>query len=218
MTALYECTVRHTRVKPLRHAFTYRTYQWFVDLDDLPRNRWLASFEARDHLGDPRLGIRQNVDAHLAAAGIDLAGGRVTMLANARALGHVFNPLSVFWCHDAGGKVAAVIAEVHNTYGGRHCYLLRPDERGRAETAKAFYVSPFNEISGSYRLTLPEPGEELALAISLDDFFVATLRGRRRPVALRPLAAVAVTLRIRIQGIRLYLKGLKVVPRVKGAR
>ncbi|MEU4241309.1 DUF1365 domain-containing protein [Actinoplanes sp. NPDC026619] len=225
--ALYECTVRHTRTAPLRHAFAYRTYQWLVDLDELPRNRWLASFRAGDHFGDPALSIRENVDAYLAGHGIDLAGGRIRLLTSARVLGHVFNPLSVYWCHRADGSLAAVIAEVHNTYGGRHCYLLHTDERGRAETPKTFYVSPFNDVSGDYRLSLAEPGARLALTIALDRDgarpFVASLRGERRPVTRRallrhPLVTVAVSLRIRVQGVRLYLRGLPVVPRTEGLR
>ncbi|WP_221327167.1 DUF1365 domain-containing protein [Actinoplanes sp. L3-i22] len=222
--ALYECTVRHARTAPLRHTFTYRTQQWFVDLDELPRDRWLASFRAGDHFGDPARSIRQNVEAYLAGHGIDLDGGRIRLLTNARVLGYVFNPLSVYWCHRADGSLAAVVAEVHNTYGGRHCYLLRTDERGVASTAKSFYVSPFNDVSGDYRLSLPEPGERLSLTVALDRDggrpFVASLRGRRRPATTgallrHPLVTVAVALRIRIQGIRLYLRGLPVVPRTK---
>jgi DUF1365 family protein len=223
--ALYECTVRHVRTVPLRAAFAYRTYQWLVDVDDLPRHGPLASFRARDHFGDPAASIRSNVDSYLAGHGIE-AGGRILLLTNARVFGHVFNPLSVFWCHDPAGAVVAVIAEVHNTYGGRHCYLLRPDERGRAETAKAFYVSPFNDVSGAYRLNLPEPDARLALTVALDRDggrpFVATLRGRRRAATRRavlgtalryPLVTLAVAARIRLQGIRLYRRGLPVVPR-----
>jgi DUF1365 family protein len=225
--ALYECTVRHVRTAPLRHAFAYRTAPWFVDVDELPRDRWLASFRAADHLGDPSLSIRQNVEAYLAGEGIDLGGGRIRLLTGARAFGYVFNPLSVYWCHRADGSLAAVIAEVHNTYGGRHCYLLHTDEHGRAGTPKAFYVSPFNDVSGAYRLTLPEPGARLALAVVLDRDggrpFVASLRGRRRPATGRALLGaacrtLAVSLRIRYQGIRLYLRGLPVMPRTEGVR
>jgi DUF1365 family protein len=216
--AIYACTVRHVRTAPIRHAFAYRTYQWLVDLDALPRRRWLASFEARDHLGDPAWSIRRNVDEFLAGHGIDLGGGRVVMLTNARVLGYVFNPLTVFWCHDRSGTVVAVVAEVHNTYGGRHCYLLRPDAAGRAEIAKEFSVSPFFAAVGAYRMSLPEPGEKLALSVALDRSFVATLRGRRRAVTTpalvrHPFVTLAVTARIKIQGVRLYLRGLPVVAR-----
>ena len=74
------------------------------------------------------------------------------MLANARVLGHVFDPLSVFWCYDSDGVLVCVVAEVHNTYGERHAYLLHPDEAGTAVTDKDFYVSPFFDVSGTYEL------------------------------------------------------------------
>ncbi len=80
------------------------------------------------------------------------------MLSNARSLGYVFNPLSLFWCHDPDGSLRCVIAEVHNTYGGKHCYLITPDDAGRAETEKRFYVSPFYPVDGFYRMSVAEPG------------------------------------------------------------
>ena len=143
-TAVYECVVAHARREPLRNVFRYRTYQWLVDLDDLPvLPRWLAplaSFRPADHLGDPGRSIRENVDRYLAGRGVDLAGGRVLMLAHARVLGYVFNPLTVFWCYRADGGLECVLAEVHNTYRQRHAYLL---PGVRAEVPKQFYVSPF---------------------------------------------------------------------------
>ena len=80
------------------------------------------------------------------------------MLAHARVLGYVFNPLTVYWCHRPDGTLACVVAEVHNTYRQRHAYLLPADDRGRAEVPKQFYVSPFYPVDGRYRMSLPEPG------------------------------------------------------------
>jgi uncharacterized protein len=231
---LYECRITHTRLAPLRHGFTYRTYQWLVDLDHLPRLgpglRLLAGFRGRDHLGDPDQPIRANLDRFLATHGIDLAGGRVLMLAHARVLGYVFNPLTVYWCHRADGPLAFVVAEVHNTYRQRHAYVLRTDDHGRARAAKQFYVSPFVPVDGGYRMCLPEPGppgSPLALSVILTHHpggssFVATVHGTGRPATARallgaaarhPWSTVAVSARIRWQGIRLYLRGLRVVPR-----
>ncbi|GAA0571698.1 DUF1365 domain-containing protein [Paractinoplanes ferrugineus] len=217
---MYDCAVRHVRVTPVERAVSYRTYQWFVDVDELPRDRWLASFRAADHFGDPAASIRQNVEAYLAGHGIDLAGGAIRLLTNARVLGHVFNPLSVYWCHHADGRLVAVIAEVHHTYGARHCYLLHTDTRGPAETPMGFYVSPFDEVAGDYRTSPPEPGGRLALTVALDldggRRFVASLRGRRRPAdpgslmriaARHPLVTAAVSPRIRRRGIRLAAIG-----------
>ncbi|GAA5019214.1 DUF1365 domain-containing protein [Kitasatospora paranensis] len=228
--ALYECRIGHARTTPLRHSFGHRTYLWLVDLDRLPRLpavlRPLARFRAADHPGDPRLTLRQNLDAYLAGQGVDLAGGRVLMLAQARSLGHVFNPLTVYWCHDTAGRPVCTVAEVHNTYGGHHRYLLHPDDTGRARTPKEFYVSPFFPVDGGYRMTLPEPGADLRLTVRLDregrPAFTATVHGERRPASVRallraalrhPFATYAVPLHIRYQGIRLLLRGLPVHPR-----
>jgi DUF1365 family protein len=158
--------------------------------------------------------------------GIDLVGGRVLMLTHARVLGYVFNPISVFWCHDATDRLVCVLVEVHNTYGNRHVYLLHPDGHGWDETPKCFYVSPFHPVEGTYRMRLPVPGDRLALTVRLerdgDRPFVATLRGRRHDVDTatlvrmaisHPLSTLAVTARIRRQGIALYLRGLPLHPR-----
>ena len=228
--AIYRTTIAHVRTAPLRNTFRYRSYSWFVDVDDLPRLPRLlaplAGFASGDHLGEVSRSLRENVDALLAAHGIDLHGGKVLLLTNARVFGHVFNPLSVFWCHDADGRQVCVIAEVHNTYGERHCYLLRPDARGNARAAKEFYVSPFNDVDGDYRMSVPRPGERLRLVISLDrpgqPPFVATVLGERRAATTRevlraavavPLAPLRVSAQIRWQGIRLWARGLPVRPR-----
>ena len=210
--AVYATTVQHVRRSPLRHAFRYRSRWWLVDVDDLPVRRWLA-FEARDHVGDPRRSLRDNVDAVLAQDG--LACARVLLLTSPRALGHVFNPLSVFWCLDADGTLVATVAEVHNTYGGRHAYLLRP---GQTTVPKAFHVSPFHQVEGHYALRLPLPGEDLALTVTYHrpgaEPFVASVRGHRvQPSPADLLSTRLVALRIRLQGVRLWLRRLPVVPR-----
>jgi hypothetical protein len=224
--SIYEVTISHARSAPLRNVFRYRSYLWLVDLDHLPRGRLLAGFRARDHLGDPRATIRANLDRFLAARGVDLSGGRVTMLAHARVLGYVFNPLTVYWCHRPDGTLACVVAEVHNTYRQRHAYLLPADDRGRAEVPKQFYVSPFYPVDGRYRMSLPEPGERLSLSVRLDrpdgHSFAASVRGRAVPATRRellhaavrhPWSTAAVSARIRWQGVRLYRRGLPVIPR-----
>jgi DUF1365 family protein len=227
---LFATEVVHVRAEPVRHDVRHRGYQWFVDLDALPRLprglRFLARFEARDHLGDPSLSLRANVEAFLAEHGIGLRGGGITMLASARCLGYVFNPLTLFWCHGPSGALVCVIAEVHNTYGERHRYLLHTDDAGRAEVAKAFYVSPFNPVDGHYRMSLPEPIDRLAVTITLHRPgmrpFSATVRGvaakattgRVLVTALRqPFETLVVRALITKHGIALWRKGLKVQPR-----
>lgn len=222
--------IGHTRVQRLRRSFAHRGYLWLVDLDALPAlPRWLRSFarfRAGDHLTGPGESIRERLDAWLATRGVHLGGGRVLMLASARNLGYVFNPLSVYWCHSASGALECVVAEVHNTYGQRHCYLLRPDAHGRDEVDKAFYVSPFLTVDGRYVMRLPLPDERLAVSVTLRQdgrtAFTATLTGTRRPatprqllrlVARWPLVTLRTSLLIRRHGIALWLRRLPVVRR-----
>jgi DUF1365 family protein len=229
--ALYDGVVTHVRRQRLHREFTHSVYLWLVDIDHLPElPRWLrpfAGFHAADHLGDPAASIRGNLDAWLATQGVDLHGGRVLMLANARVLGHVFNPITVYWCHRRDGGLECVVAEVHNTYGERHCYLLRPDDAGRASVAKEFYVSPFLDVSGRYLMRIRTPDQRLSLTVALrqdgETTLAATVHGERRPantgtlvrmVLRRPLLPQRVSALIRGHGIALWLRGVPVVPRV----
>lgn len=226
--AIYRTSIAHVRRTPLRNAFTYHSYGWYVDVDHLPRLplllKPLAGFRVADHLGEPDGTLRGNVERFLATQGIGLDGGRITMLASARVFGHVFNPLTLFWCHDTAGQLRCVIAEVHNTYGERHCYLLETDDAGRASVPKAFYVSPFNDVEGQYQMKLPEPGERLAVSIVLEREghkpFIATMDGERREATVRnilaaalavPLAPLRVSAQIRWQGIRLWARRLPII-------
>jgi cyclopropane fatty-acyl-phospholipid synthase-like methyltransferase/DUF1365 family protein len=214
--ALYDVEIAHVRLDPARHDVRHRSYLWFVDLDELPAPSALARFDVR----------RADVDGYLAGQGIDLHGGRITMLGQAHSLGYVFNPLTLYWCHDREDNLVCVVAEVHNTYGEQHRYLLRPDDAGRAETSKEFYVSPFYPVDGSYRMRLPEPGAELSVTITLhragERPFTATVRGVRRPATRRNLLALALrhpfeTWRVRAlitaHGIALWRAGLPVQAR-----
>jgi uncharacterized protein len=229
--ARYRTRIIHGRTERVGHRFTYRHPMWLIDLDAVPvlrrGLRALGSFDAVDHLGDPASSLRANVDTFLGLHGVDLAGGQVLMLANARSFGYAFNPLSVFWCYDCEGALVGVVAEVHNTYGEQHCYLVRPDAHGRAEADKAFYVSPFFAVDGRYEMTFTDPRatDELRVEITLwrgtRAVFRATVRGIEDGRAssflvesLRhPLGSQRVTALIRLQGIRLWLRRLPVVPR-----
>lgn len=227
--ALYRTRITHGRQAPVRHYFEHRSYSWYIDIDQPPRlPRWLqafARFDARDHLeGDPKDSLRQRVDAYLGTQNIDLYGGTVTALFQARVLGYVFNPLSLFWCHDQRGTLRCVIAEVHNTYGERHAYLLAPDTS--APVTKQMYVSPFNGTEGHYRVRAPLPESQLNVSISLhrDDHptFAATVHGNLRRVTVAevlrlqfvaPLAPLSGAVAIRMHGIYLWLRRVPLTPR-----
>lgn len=230
--ALVVGTVAHTRHRPVHHAFRYRAYQWLVDIDDLPQHRgplaWVSGFSAEDHLDGGRLGggLRGDLERFCAHRGVRLEPtDRVLMLANARVLGYVFDPLTVFYVY-AGERLRAVVFEVHNTYGERHAYLLDVDDTGRARTVKDFYVSPFNDMRGEYAIRLRLEPDAVAVSIGLDRdgerVLTATTTGVPRPAtpwaitgtALRHLLMTwRVSALIRVHGIRLWARRLPIHPR-----
>ena len=154
--------VRHTRLRPARNRFNYPTYFLMLPMRSLraapslalPRNRFgLISFFDRDHGdgGEDSLGW---IDMLLVREGIVGATGEVWLHCYPRVLGFTFKPVSFWYCHRADGALAAVVVEVNNTFGERHCYLLSGPELtfGRELCAtKVFHVSPFCAVAGSYR-------------------------------------------------------------------
>ncbi|HET7691203.1 MAG TPA: DUF1365 domain-containing protein [Nocardioidaceae bacterium] len=205
--ACYDVEIRHLRRAPLRHEVRHSMTTWLVDVDDLPRlTGWrgrACRFDMTDHVD-----VRE-----LLGHGPD----QILMLAQPKVLGYVFNPLTVFYCL-TGGELTHVVAEVRNTYGGRHCYVMTPDD---LRTDKELYVSPFYPVDGEYTLRLPLPGDRLAVSVTLhrdgEPPFVATMTGTRRPeldladALRRPFETRAVMAGIRRHGITLYLKGLRPV-------
>jgi DUF1365 family protein len=219
LPVLYASEITHTRRAPLHNRFHYRSTYWLVDADQLPLRRgpWgsFVRLEASDHC---------DVREVLAETGVVPA--RVLLLAMPRTLGYVFNPISVFWAYDDAGECLAVVAEVNNTYGGRHAYVLSPSDlrNGSARVDKEMYVSPFYPVDGSYEIRVSEPGAMLSLRVSLhregQPSFVATLRGERRRANIVNMvwaslvhSALRTSFLIRWQAIRLRLRGVRIEPR-----
>ncbi len=154
--------VRHTRLRPAFHSFVYPTYFLMLPMRSLraspcaglPRNRFgLISFEDRDH-GDGSADSLGWLEALLEREGVRDADGEVWLHCYPRVLGFAFKPVSFWYCHRADGSLAAVVVEVNNTFGERHCYLLCGHGLGfgrEVHAAKVFHVSPFCTADGSYR-------------------------------------------------------------------
>jgi uncharacterized protein len=212
-SALYVGTVRHRRRRPAVHAFRYRTYHLLIDVDELSaldrgvrgltyNRRGLTSFHDRDHLGPLDLPVREKLRRWLAGEGVVLPDGPVRVLTNLRVLGHVFNPVSWWFCHEQDGSLAFVVAEVNNTFGESHLYLLDELEVGRdglvrASARKAFHVSPFLPIDGlTYRFTFQPAADRFLAHMDVEDadgkLFDATQAGRRQPLTSRTLAQALV--------------------------
>jgi DUF1365 family protein len=221
---LYEVTIGHSRTRPVRNAFRYRSYLWCFELDNPPELPWplgaLAAYRPLDHL---------DIQAELRASGVE--AHRVVALTGLAVAGYVFNPISVYWCYGREGALVAKVAEVHNTYGGRHAYVLGADDSDPNRPAhqtvpKRLYVSPFYPVDGSYDISIGPLQEEVNVSVNLrrpgGDTFVAWMRAKRKPASLAnvarasiryPLAPARVRALIQLQGVKLWLRGLEVQPR-----
>ena len=161
--------VRHTRLRPALNRFAYPTYFLMLPMRRLraaphaalARNRFgLIGFHDRDH-GDGRTDSLAWLDELLLRDGVTDAQGEVWLHCYPRVLGHTFKPVSFWYCHRADGTLAAVVVEVNNTFGERHCYLLHGPQLGygKEQTAtKVFHVSPFCAVNGHYRFRFMHSG------------------------------------------------------------
>lgn len=235
--ALYAGTVSHARTHEVGHAFRYPVYMHLFDLDALDglndRHRLLGYNRRRvvalhdtDHFdGRP---LREAVRAVVEGAGRTWPGGRVLLLTNARVFGYVFNPISIFYCFDTQDALDTVVAEVHNTFGDTHAYVLpgRAGSPSRPSAKKAMHVSPFFPLDGTYQFALPPPGDTLDVDIDLsvgsERRLAARLRLRRQPLSdaslagmlLRyPLMTLQVIAAIHWEALRLWWKGVRYLPR-----
>ena len=227
--------VRHTRLRPARNAFAYPTYFLMLPLramhggaaGALAHNRRGAlSFFDRDH-GDGRDNALLWLDELLRAEGIHDADGEAWLHCYPRVLGYTFKPVSFWYCHRADGSLRAIVVEVNNTFGERHCYLLDAPAWGTEHKAdKAFHVSPFCTVEGGYRfrfLVTPQRTRTV-VRIDYDDADGALLQtsvsgalepvtaaSLRRAVWRHPAMTFGVIARIHWQAVRLALKRVRFV-------
>jgi DUF1365 family protein len=239
--------VRHRRLGEPSDEFSYPLFMAYLDLDELPElfdesRLWSARrpapawFRRSDYLGDPQLPLRDAArELVLQRTGIAL-DGPVRLLTHLRYFGHCFNPVSFYYCFDAGGKhVRAVIADVTNTpWGERHAYVMPVSAPGgvrgsavmRSQFRKALHVSPLMGMDSTYDWRLSEPSERLSVHIeSIRDggkpIFDATLSlcrremsapEMRRMLARYPLLTMRLTTRIYTHALRLKLRGASYHP------
>ncbi len=154
--------VRHARLRPVLNRFAYPTYFLLLPMrslrervhPSLHRNGFgLIAFHDRDH-GDGRSDSLSWLEELLAREGIADAGGEIWLHCYPRVLGYVFKPVSFWYCHRPEGSLAAIVVEVNNTFGERHCYLLSGPRLAygqELQARKVFHVSPFCRVEGQYR-------------------------------------------------------------------
>jgi DUF1365 family protein len=241
ISALYRGIVVHHRLRPLRHRLRYKLFWMLFDLDELPslhqslrffsyNGRNLLGFRDRDHLDGTERPLRVQIEAELTSAGITPDGGPIRLMCMPRVLGSVFNPISVWFCYRRDETLAAMLYEVNNTFGQRHCYLIpvadpdAPIVRQRCD--KQFYVSPFMPMAMTYEFRVTKPAQSATVIVEGSDSdgktIVTSFVGQRRPlndaallgVVLRHgVLALTVIAAIHWEAVKLLLKGLRIQPR-----
>ena len=232
---LYFGSVLHRRLRPRVHQLRYRIFWALFDLDELPElasrsllfshNRFnVLSFHDGDHGDGSGCPLRPQIERTLSEHGIGFDGGAISLLCMPRLLGYGFNPISIYFCHLKDGKLAAILYEVHNTFGERHSYVFDAGDRTPPPAhrcAKRFHVSPFMDMGMGYEFKTLLPRERFALAIRGFDadatLIHASMGGSAKPfttanllrgLALYPLLPFKVTAAIHWHALRLWLKGI----------
>lgn len=233
--------VRHTRLRPTRHAFSYDTFFLLLPLRSLrahPESAGALAFNRRgglsffesDH-GDGRSlqdgGALAWLDALLQAEGILDATGEVWLHCYPRVWGYTFKPVSFWYCHCADGSLRAIVVEVNNTFGERHCYLLDHPRYGmELQAQKVFHVSPFCSVAGRYRFRFvrsrqgerdrsvvridhDDEGGPLLLTSVSGDLLPVSTQTVRRALWGYPVMTLAVMARIHWQALRLWTKRVR---------
>lgn len=212
-SAVYEGIVRHRRMTPRPHAFSYRMAQLYLDLDEVDAlfaNRWLwsngrrnlAEFRRGDYLGPIDLPLAEAVRLRVEQATRRRPGGPIRLLTHLRYGGVIFNPVSFYYCYAADGHtLECIVAEITNTpWNERHAYVLPRETavtHGRAmrwDFRKTFHVSPFMEMDRQYDWRFNVPGDQLHVHMDIlrhgEREFDAHLALERRPLTGAALARV----------------------------
>lgn len=229
--------VHHSRLRPARNSFNYGVYFLRLPLRSMQgnvlsgklfsHNRFnLLSLYDCDH-GEGRQPLLPWIDGILKQEGIVDADGEVWLQTFPRVLGYVFNPVSFWFCHRRDGMLRAVLCEVSNTFGERHCYLLHNDapiaDGDELSARKVFHVSPFCQVEGGYRFqfrrTQRQSSEDTLARIDYHDnegtLLLTSITGSSQPLNDRsithallrfPLMTFMVIARIHWQALKLWIK------------
>lgn len=209
--ALYVGDVLHRRLRPAAHSLKYGVYMLNADLDRLPdldgvsrllsvNRRNVLSFRERDHGPQGEGTLAERIRRLARERGLTWDGSGLSLIAMPRLFGFVFNPLSVYFCRDADGRLASIVYEVRNTFGGMHHYAadVGAEATGTIHQAadKDFYVSPFLPMEMRYRFHVKPPADRFTIAIEDHDrdglMLTASMSLKREALSDRTIASLLV--------------------------
>jgi len=239
-SCIYSGFITHRRFKPKKHFFSYKTFSFLIDLNEIENlgkkinffsyNRFnILSFYDVDHGSRDGSSLIGWVKNTLAEAKINIGSGTIKLLCYPRFFGYVFNPLSIFYCYDENLKLKAILYEVKNTYNEQHTYVFSALSSSNLilhKCDKKFYVSPFMEMKTFYNFRLSNPGKILNIFIKQGDeegtLLTACQVGKKIEMSSKnllfqflkhPLMSFKVILAIHFEALRLWIKGVKLVKR-----
>ena len=236
-SCIYNGEVTHTRFKPVRHFLKYKTFSFFIDLDEIEKldkdikifsyNKFnIFSFYDKDHGDRDGKNLKVWVLDNLKKFNIDENINNVKLLCYPRIFGYVFNPLSVFFVYDHNENLISILYEVKNTFGEQHTYIFRVEKNNMLQhnCFKKFHVSPFIEMNCNYFFRILKPSEKISVIIDQyqqnEKILFASQEGKRvdfttiellKSYIKHPLMTFKIISAIHFEAFKLWLKGIRFV-------
>jgi len=237
---LYEGEITHARTKPVKHNFSFPIYTFVLDLDELElldkkirffgynRGSVFTLYDS-DYLGSGQGSIKEKLKNWLNKFGYEEKYTTVKMITTLRVFKHTFNPVIFYYCLDSEDNIVYHVAEVHNTFGEGHLYILKNGKKSKVGTEylvpKEFHVSPFNKVEGDYNFHFSQLKEKLDVRINVSknnkNFFYARISGNAQKITRYklvklimkyPLRTLLVIPKILAEAAKLYyVKNLEII-------
>jgi len=231
-SCIYNGVVTHTRFKPVKHFLKYKTFSFFIDLDEIDKldkdnpifsyNKFnIFSFYDKDHGDRNGKSLKTWVFSNLKRFDINENINKIKLLCYPRIFGYVFNPLSIFYCYE-NNLLKAIFYEVKNTFNEQHTYIFKVKDNNMIDQKckKKFYVSPFMDMDTYYNFKLLNPNENLSISIKQTDkediVLSAVQTGKRKEFTFKqlmlnffkyPLMSFKIISAIHFEALLLWLKG-----------
>ena len=237
---IYEGKITHARTKPVKHNFSFPIYTFVLDLDELDildekvrffgynRGSVFTLYDS-DHLGSSNGSIKTKLKGWLNKFGYKENYSKVKMITTLRVFKHTFNPVIFYYCLDSEDNIVYHVAEVHNTFGEGHLYILKDGKKSNVGTEylvpKRFHVSPFNRVEGDYNFHFSKLNKKMDVRINVskekENFFYSRISGKSLKISRYsliklimkyPIRTLLIIPKIMAEAAKLYyVKNLEIV-------
>ncbi|WP_373921753.1 DUF1365 domain-containing protein [Undibacterium cyanobacteriorum] len=229
----------HERFAPKGHKFVYPIFALRLDLNELEESpasfnsfvfginkKRLLSLRIQDYGPRDGTSLINWANSVLHKHGLN-APKRIELHTMPRLFGYAFNPISIWYCYDESDQLVSVIAEVNNTFGEHHFYVLRDEfhsaisSQSQLCSVKAMHVSPFCEVKGHYEFQFKDSNKHAVVHIDYyqeKKIVIKTAMASRKvnftsiellkAFTKQPFLTMGVFWRIHWQAFLLWLKGV----------